>query len=230
MFKNKRQEIAIFAVLFLLLSINEANASSTSIGLYNTGVGDNNAILLAGATDSHYTVTSSLPSSTALTYAVNDAKDYIGYWMAPDSKSTWITPFLTSDNYASSNSQLAEYYDYTTTFNLAGINISTVDILGKAASDNYILGVSLNGHEQSLSGGYSAWTAFEVNQYFNQGSNTIVFHTQNLGGSSGSGGPTGLRVQMDLAPGLATVPVPAAIWLFGSALAGFVGFNRRKNK
>jgi len=24
------------------------------------------------------------------------------------------------------------------------------------------------------------------------------------------------------------VPIPAAVWLFGSALAGFIGFNRRK--
>lgn len=27
----------------------------------------------------------------------------------------------------------------------------------------------------------------------------------------------------------AVVPVPAAVWLFGSALAGFIGFNRRKS-
>ncbi len=226
MFKNQRQKIAIFAVSLSLLSINEANAST--IGLYNTGVDDNNAVLVAGTVDSHYTVTSSLPSSSPSTYAVNDAKDYIGYWMAPDSISTWITPFLTSDNYASSSSLPAEYYDYTTTFNLAGINISTVDILGKSASDNYILGFSINGHEQSLSGGYSAWTAFEINKYFNQDLNTIIFHTQNLDGINGRGGPTGLRVQMDLAAGIASVPVPAAIWLFGSAFAGFIGFNRRK--
>jgi hypothetical protein len=29
---------------------------------------------------------------------------------------------------------------------------------------------------------------------------------------------------------ISTVPVPAAVWLFGSALAGFVGFNRRKQQ
>jgi hypothetical protein len=26
----------------------------------------------------------------------------------------------------------------------------------------------------------------------------------------------------------AAVPVPAAVWLFGTALAGFIGLNRRK--
>jgi hypothetical protein len=29
---------------------------------------------------------------------------------------------------------------------------------------------------------------------------------------------------------VAAVPVPGAIWLFGSAMAGLIGFGRRKNK
>ena len=35
---------------------------------------------------------------------------------------------------------------------------------------------------------------------------------------------SGLQGQINSSP----VPVPGAIWLFGSALAGFIGFNRRK--
>jgi hypothetical protein len=216
-----------------LLLLTVATAHAANIGLYNTGVDASNNLLALGATDNHYTVTSSLPSGPSLTYAVNDAKDYIGYWMAPNTSSTWITPFVTADNYASSGSLLAEYYDYTTTFNLAGVDLSTVELLGKAASDNYILGVSLNGHEQSLSGGYSAWTTFDWNQYFDQGVNTLVFHTQNLNGQSGSGGPTGLRVEMEFAPGLSdapAVPVPSAVWLLGSGLLGLASLRaQRKN-
>ena len=30
-------------------------------------------------------------------------------------------------------------------------------------------------------------------------------------------------------PHIDPLPVPGAIWLFGSALAGFIGFNRRKS-
>ncbi len=200
---------------------------ASAVALYNTGVDDNNNLLALGATDTHYTVTSSLPSGPSAAFAVNDAKDYIGYWMAPDSSSRWITPFLTVDNYASSGSLTAEYYDYTTTFNLTGYDLSTAEIIGKVASDNYILGVALNGHSLSLSGGYSSWTNFDFNQYFNQGDNTLVFHTQNLYGASGSGGPTGLRVEMNFAQGLTpTVPVPASAWLLGSGLIGLVTLRR----
>jgi hypothetical protein len=41
---------------------------------------------------------------------------------------------------------------------------------------------------------------------------------------------TGLRLHLsDEARGLPPVPVPAAIWLFGTALIGFIGFSRRTN-
>ena len=38
----------------------------------------------------------------------------------------------------------------------------------------------------------------------------------------------GVGVAAILTPNVAAVPVPATVWLFGSALVGFVGFNRRK--
>lgn len=41
-------------------------------------------------------------------------------------------------------------------------------------------------------------------------------------------GPTDVTIQYDYDPTVAVVPVPAAVWLFGSALIGFVGLGRRK--
>lgn len=214
--------IATGTALLLSLTVNLSHAAG--IGLYNTGVDDSGNLLALGATDSHYTVTSSLPSGPSPVHAVNDAKDYIGYWMAPNATSAWITPFITADNYASSGSLQAEYYDYTTTFDLTGVDLATVSLVGKAASDNYILGVSLNGQTLNLNGGYSAWSTFAWSDYFNQGLNTLVFHTQNLYGASGSGGPTGLRVEVELA----AVPVPGAVWLLGSGLLGLAGLRAKR--
>jgi hypothetical protein len=47
-------------------------------------------------------------------------------------------------------------------------------------------------------------------------------------------GYNGINTYSDVADALvsgsvAAVPLPAAIWLFGSALAGFIGFSRRKS-
>jgi hypothetical protein len=36
-------------------------------------------------------------------------------------------------------------------------------------------------------------------------------------------------VHADISPEFSSVPIPAGIWLFGSALVGLVGFNKRKN-
>ena len=44
------------------------------------------------------------------------------------------------------------------------------------------------------------------------------------GGSIDLAGDLDRRVRFDLAP----VPVPAAVWLFGTALVGFVGYSRRR--
>jgi hypothetical protein len=40
----------------------------------------------------------------------------------------------------------------------------------------------------------------------------------------------GSTLGMDLRIQLTAVPVPAAVWLFGSGLIGLVGFARRKNQ
>ena len=43
--------------------------------------------------------------------------------------------------------------------------------------------------------------------------------------------PTSIDIQLDVTDGngVSSVPVPAAVWLFGSGLVGLLSFNRRKN-
>ena len=61
----------------------------------------------------------------------------------------------------------------------------------------------------------------DFNQPANAGNLRGTFWRINLDGVDGAVGPVD--------PNPSAVPVPGAVWLFGSALAGFVGFGRRKS-
>jgi hypothetical protein len=49
-----------------------------------------------------------------------------------------------------------------------------------------------------------------------------------FGSSTWGGDYDGSKIGMDLRLEMSVVPVPAAIWLFGTALIGFVGMSRRR--
>jgi hypothetical protein len=55
-------------------------------------------------------------------------------------------------------------------------------------------------------------------------------YTLILGGYDGTSPGTNLAYTATISAAAAPVPVPGAVWLFGSALAGVVGFGRRKLK
>lgn len=74
-------------------------------------------------------------------------------------------------------------------------------------SDNFILGLNVGG----------TWLSDSSVQYF--GANTFRVFFDN-GGSV-------VQVDVEIMP---AVPVPAAVWLFGSGLIGLAGVARRKNK
>lgn len=77
-------------------------------------------------------------------------------------------------------------------------------------------GLTYIGHEANLGGLSSITKAFSLDA----GQYSIVF-----GGNPPAGTP-GVSVAYQAT--LATVPVPAAVWLFGSGLAGLVGLARRR--
>lgn len=67
---------------------------------------------------------------------------------------------------------------------------------------------------------------------FNCSSVSGIFHCQAetlIATEDGSIGFGGQYVQFDLTGTISSVPVPAAVWLFGSGLIGLVGFARRKS-
>ena len=90
------------------------------------------------------------------------------------------------------------------------------------------------GHD--IWGGYNilgtgAWGGYDYSHTYDHGQGRI-----SVDGDSGSGWTTGYGSDWTVSSlevynyNVSTVPVPAAAWLFGSALLGFFGFSRRKAK
>lgn len=79
--------------------------------------------------------------------------------------------------------------------------------------------------------GYTGWVSASYTMALT-GNYHLQFGVANVGDTGyqsglAFAGTTIAGVSID--PVVSAVPVPAAIWLFGSALAGFIGFNRRKS-
>jgi hypothetical protein len=104
------------------------------------------------------------------------------------------------------------YQGWATGPGLQGLNLLTTQLASAAGQD---LGVTIALTGNSLNGAGAA------------GEYTIV-----VGDQSGVGGKYRLALQASNTAGYSTVvsavPVPGAVWLFGSALAGLLGYGRRK--
>ena len=167
----------------------EADAAVTTVPPFATGLGANGMPLSDGSIDPHWTVQDS--AANALTaYVQTDALGYAGYWMAPSATSKFISPFADTVDPSGNGT-----FTYTTTFSLrAGVDAGAVALVVRYASDNQMTEVSLNGQPIAgvVAGGYSTFETLNVTGPFIEGVNTITFAVAN------QGGPTGLRVEMDL--------------------------------
>jgi len=203
----------ILAVVFVIFSTTSVQAAIIS-GLFNTGVDDSGVVLPLGNEELHYSLTG--PASPAIVSAPNSA------WVTPPTGSAWIGPSAgTADDPAGD-------YTYTLTFDLKGLNPLTAVISGLLSTDN-TLNVLLNGGSTGISTGlrsFESLTPFSINDGFIAGLNTLEFIVNNQNVSTFPN-PTGLLVA-DLIGSAAVVPIPAAVWLFGSGLLGLVGVARRK--
>jgi hypothetical protein len=213
--------------LAIIFVISYENASADVItSLYNTGESVSGTALSDGSTDSHYTLVSN--PSGALNAAVYA---HIGVWPIGPSwtngstNADWITP---NPILGYSANDAAGNYDYRTTFTLTGLDASTAAITGSWAADNLQVSILLNGSSTGIflspTNTNFQLSSFAISNGFVSGINTLDFVINNAPYAGLN--PSGLLVEMS---GTASpVPVPATIWLFGSALVGFLGFNRRK--
>jgi hypothetical protein len=100
------------------------------------------------------------------------------YGLGDNSTSAWITP--TTHTFGPETN-----YTYKTSFDL-----TTAKIVGRYANDDPLVGMAINGHALTVSGGaMGSWTSFTIASGFVAGINALQFTVNN------TGGPTGLRVE-----------------------------------
>lgn len=223
------KNVAKFAVIVLLGAVSSAHAAKINT-LFNTGVDENGVVLPHGSTgDSHYSLVTVPGGATGTRVITSDGGYPVGPYLGDSAISRWIGP----NNDDDLNGPIGNYL-YTTAFDLTGFNAATAAIEGRWATDNEGVDILLNGISLGFTSPFEGFRNFEnfvINKGFIPGLNTLSFVVNN------GGGPTGLRVEFSKGEaeesnsgGVSDVPVPAAIWLFGTGLFSVFGFSSRKKK
>jgi hypothetical protein len=132
---------------------------------------------------------------------------------------------------SSSSADAAGDYTYTTTFNLSGLNLASVDIFGGWASDNnselFLNGVEIG--SIPYAGSYNSFENFNITSGFNSGLNVLSIIVTNGNGGSDLDGPTGLIAQVSgTANPITATPEPSSLALLGTGLLSLFGVARRK--
>lgn len=181
--------------LLLLTTLPLDMAAETVPGLYNTGVDAAGEPLAGGATDPHYRIIAS-PNSQygpAAYRLIGWPAD--GPWVpnSDSAESRWIAPAESGSNGWFSPG----HYDYETTFDLTGVDPSSVRIEGRWASDGggSTSGIFINGTRvENSTGGFDNWKPFVIPHGFINGINRLVFRAYNPGTDPS---PSGVRVEMN---------------------------------
>lgn len=160
------------------------------VTLYNTGVDDRHVSLPPGSADPHYRIISSPGVATTNTPLVTKHP-----WAVNDAVSSFITRKNDSSN--ASASDFSGEYSFETTFDLSGINPSTVEITCYVQMDNEVLDVLINGVSTGITGvGVDLWQSPKtITSGFLPTLNSLIFKVKNY--DSTGFNPMALRVRFD---------------------------------
>jgi len=154
-------------------------------------------------------------NANSIGYGINASGQVTGWSSIPGSAHAFVT---------NSSGQMIDLHSFGSNYSSEGLGInSTGQVVGSFRENGYPLNptrafVTNNGIMEDLNTllapSASGWVIEEA-----RGINDI-------GQITGTGKLNGQTRAFLLTP--VAVPVPAAAWLFGSAIVGFIGFNRRK--
>ena len=189
---------------FLVACFASGFAEANPITLFNTGVDNAGTPLGGAATDTHYQlVTSADPLYPAPAQAIVVTSPHPLWVNANNAVSRWVGANASAVGINGS-------YAYKTTFDLTGLDPLSALISGRAAADDIVDAVLLNGNSVLIGAGFVSYKPFLINtpSWFLAGVNTLTFQVRNLGGA-----PTGLRVEMvgEANP----IPEPTSLGLAG---------------
>jgi hypothetical protein len=150
-----------------------------------------------------------------------------------DAISTWIGPYNYPNDQSRHFGGLNDLtgpqgnYDYRTTFDLTGFDLSSASITGGWGTDNSGVDILLNGVSLGFTTPTNAFgsplSAFTINSGFVAGVNSLDFVVFN------GSGPTALRVEMTGSANPVPVPLPAtaSLLMLGLAMLGFATLRNR---
>jgi hypothetical protein len=211
--------------------------------LFSTGVDGSGNPISNGATDTHWSVTSSPTISGTANYYNGSAKAYrIEQWVANQTtpiNSQWVSvpnglealaPFSPPGQFVSAAVyEFSPYtYTYATTFTLPNDFISA-QIIGKWVCDNVGPAMYLNGVSKTFGAVVDGFQEFTISDGFQAGTNTLAFEVKNERQTVEDYNPTGLQVQV---AGTYAVPEPSStvLALIGIGLAGFACRARGRSR
>jgi len=173
------------------VTITPASAAVVPVsGLFSTGLDSSGSPLADGAVDPHYTITAGPDGAGNAAHVTLSTGFPIPPWLADTTASKWISPQANQ----SGDPEPPGSYVYRTTFSLAGLDPSTVQITGQMLADDRVTDVRINGTLLGLAAsGFASWTPLSIKSGFQAGVNTLDFLLTNAGTSNN---PSGLRVEL----------------------------------
>ncbi len=203
--------LLVIGAVAVMYSATAANAQTTpKYGLFNTGI-DVNAML---GSDKHYTATPPSSTTSAPLFVTNTTG--LPYSPADNATSSFISP---EANYPVGMQDAGGVWTFTTTFDLTGVDLSTVFIAGRFESDDRIDNILVNGNSTGIAladPDYHAFSSYYTLSGSNliQGINTIQFKLFNFTpGTTSAIDPVALRAEF-----ITAVPEPSA-WAMVGGLA-----------
>ena len=211
--KNCRKYFFTILIFFAVLLLASAGVRAAPIvDLFSTGVDNTGQVLSPGSSEQHYGVSG----------ASNDAFVVSQWptWLTPPAGSAWIGP--ANGNISGPDGK----YTYELTFDLTGLDYNNFVMSGGWATDN-ISQIWLNGKDTlfatPLGSAFKMLHSFALHDGFNQHFNKLEFIVINASLGASGDNPTGLLVANLQA---SVVPIPGAVWLFGSGLICLLGLRR----